>query len=199
MKIRNKKAFTLVELIATIVILGVIMIIAIPNVLGIIDKNKKDDFIEAAKQLVAEVEYKIRSDQTIELPQTNNTGIIVTLGHLNSNNFENSPYEYDYNLASFVLVAMIDNRYEYYVHLTAASTITEVIEGSVVTTITSEKIDPKNIGINLTNVKNLNGNNRFNYVEKGGDVDQYKYDEISSSSNKKVNIDNRSITVTNCY
>lgn len=204
MKLKNKKAFTLVELIATIVILGVIMIIAIPNVLNIIDKNKKDDFIEAAKLLVTEVEYKVKSDQNIELPKENNKGILVTLNYLKSNSFENCPYEYNYSLKSFVLVAMIDNKYEYFVHLTSDSVIYEVIEGSITQTIVSETANPKNVGINLTNVKNLYGDNRFNYISKGGDVEIEKYEELTSSSNIQVNVHNQSgnaitVTVNNTY
>lgn len=40
-KRKNKNAFTLVELLATIVILAVILVIAVPKVISIIDDAKK--------------------------------------------------------------------------------------------------------------------------------------------------------------
>ena len=39
---KNQKGFTLVELLAVIVILGIIAAIAIPSIGGIIDKSKED-------------------------------------------------------------------------------------------------------------------------------------------------------------
>ena len=63
-----KKAFTLIELLAVIVILGIIMTIAIPNVIATLDKNKKETFIEDAKKVISSAEYKIRTDTKIEYP-----------------------------------------------------------------------------------------------------------------------------------
>jgi len=47
---RNKRGFTLVELLATITILGVIMMIAVPTVSIYINKSKVDSFVYTAKQ-----------------------------------------------------------------------------------------------------------------------------------------------------
>ena len=45
----NKKGFTLVELLGVLIILSIIMLIAVPNVISILDKNKKNFFIADAK------------------------------------------------------------------------------------------------------------------------------------------------------
>ena len=45
-RIKNQKGFTLIELLAVIIILAVIMTVAIPNIVGTLDKNKKDSFIK---------------------------------------------------------------------------------------------------------------------------------------------------------
>ena len=37
---KNKKGFTMVELLAVIVILGILMGVALPKVLGLLDSNK---------------------------------------------------------------------------------------------------------------------------------------------------------------
>ena len=62
----NKKGFTLIELLAVVIILGVIMTIAVPNVLSMLDRNKKDTFIENAKTMVTQAEYTLRSNTTGE-------------------------------------------------------------------------------------------------------------------------------------
>ena len=51
MKKMNKKGFTLVELLAVIVILAIILIIAVPGVLTIIDNSRKDSLVSTAKSL----------------------------------------------------------------------------------------------------------------------------------------------------
>ena len=48
--LRDKKGFTLVELLATVVILGIIMIVAVPNVMGILTRNRSNTYLEDAKK-----------------------------------------------------------------------------------------------------------------------------------------------------
>lgn len=53
MKKLNKKGFTLVELLAVIVILGVIMLIAIPSVGTIISNSRKNSFVSSGKMYIS--------------------------------------------------------------------------------------------------------------------------------------------------
>ena len=55
---KNNKGFTLIELLATITILSIIMLIAIPNVIGVVQRNKQKTFVEDAKKFISLAQYK---------------------------------------------------------------------------------------------------------------------------------------------
>ena len=58
----KKKGFTLVELLAVIAILALLVIIALPNVLSMFNKAKKDTFLTEAKSIFKESTNKYISD-----------------------------------------------------------------------------------------------------------------------------------------
>ena len=47
--LNNKKGFTLVELLAVIVIMGILMMVAIPSISRVIENSRKDTFVDIAK------------------------------------------------------------------------------------------------------------------------------------------------------
>jgi len=57
--LKNKKGFTLVELLAVIVILAIILAIAVPGISGIINSAKKGSFESDAKMIVTGIEYNV--------------------------------------------------------------------------------------------------------------------------------------------
>lgn len=63
MKLINKKAFTLIELLAVILILGIIALIAIPTVNNIINESKKGAFKASVQNIVREIEQNCRIEQ----------------------------------------------------------------------------------------------------------------------------------------
>ena len=53
----NNKGFTLVELLAVIVVLGIVLTIAVPGVTKLINKSKKNSFESSAQGLIQSAKY----------------------------------------------------------------------------------------------------------------------------------------------
>lgn len=120
----NKKGFTLIELLATISILALLMMVAVPNVMSTIDKNKQNTYVEDAKRMITLAEYEVRSNSSIELP-TNGNCIVIVLGSLDLTDFNEGPEGGSYDLEnSYVVIARSGSSYVYY------ATIVENYDGS---------------------------------------------------------------------
>ncbi|MBA9025738.1 type II secretion system protein [Peribacillus huizhouensis] len=61
----NQKGLTLVELLAVIVILGIIAAIAVPSIGNIIDNSKKDAHIANAQQLISSAKLAVAANDDI--------------------------------------------------------------------------------------------------------------------------------------
>lgn len=57
--LKNKKGFTLVELLAVIVILAIILAIAVPGISGIINNSRRSAFEADVKMIITGIEYEI--------------------------------------------------------------------------------------------------------------------------------------------
>lgn len=130
----NKKGFTLVELLAALVILGLLTAIAAPNIIGILQSTKLNTYVQDAEKLVTLAEYKFKGDTSVVKPAAKdsnpNSGtskcIIMTMKYLGTGEFKNPPYGGSYESVgdrSFVVIKRNDNsadgtlNYEYYVQL----------------------------------------------------------------------------------
>ncbi len=141
----KNKGFTMVELLATITILGMLMLIAVPNVISIIDKNKKRTYVEDAQKMRTLAEYEFRSNATIEKPK-NGFCIIFRLGSLDMTELQQGPEGGTYSVdQSFVAIANEGGTYKYYVNL-------------------KEEYDGGVRGINLTDVDVLNSEGAIRHV-----------------------------------
>jgi prepilin-type N-terminal cleavage/methylation domain-containing protein len=81
----NRKGFTLVELLAVIVILAIILAIAIPGISGVIESSTKNAFESDAKMLLKEINYKMMEDSAFKPSDVNETTITSLLNISNSN------------------------------------------------------------------------------------------------------------------
>lgn len=114
----NKKGFTLVELLAVIVILGVIMVFGIPLLINLLSNSRNKIYVEDAKKLISKAEYKMKSSSSyIEKPDPGDC-IIISLLYLDDGEFDNPPNDGEYlKENSFVVVKNTGTKMEYAVML----------------------------------------------------------------------------------
>ena len=148
----SRKGFTLIELLVTIFILSLIMLVAVPNVMNIVDKNKKETYVNDAKKMITLAEYKLKSDSSIALPNEGSC-IIVLMKALDLSDFSKGVEggEYDTN-NSYVVIARDNNKYIY---------MATIIE----------KYGDRVRGINLSSRDDLNKEGAFNLVKEDEEVE----------------------------
>lgn len=155
---KNNKGFTLIELLATLAILSIIMVMAVPNVIGIVRRNKNKTYVEDAKKIVSLAEYKVRSNPSYR--PANGQSYCFFLSFLGATELEKAPdggsYSNDY---TFVRVSRNGNEYLYTVQLV-------------------EEKESKRTGVLATSSTNLFQDNYSKLIKSSGfsrcDVNQYR-------------------------
>ena len=105
----NNKGFTMIELLASMVLLSILMLTAVPTVLRVMDDSRKTTITNDAKKFVSNVEYKIKHNNNyIKRPKKQNDCILLTLGYLDlGSEFKEGPHGGSYSLDdSFVVVKL---------------------------------------------------------------------------------------------
>lgn len=110
----NNKGFTLVELLAAIVILSILVAFSIPVLSGVFEKNRNKIYISDAQKLISLAEYKVQaSSSVIEKPDDGDC-ILISMLYLDSTDFDNPPGEGKYlKESSYVVVKNNNGKLEY--------------------------------------------------------------------------------------
>jgi type IV pilus assembly protein PilA len=112
---KKSRGFTLVELLAVIVILAVILVIAIPNVMKMIDKARLDSYKRTEDMLVSAAQ-KYMAQQGITLNTVGDTTTVSYNTDLRGNNFIDKVYDQKNKTectSSKVIVTKITTGYTY--------------------------------------------------------------------------------------
>ena len=98
---KKKNGFTLVELLAVIVILAIILVIAVPKITDTIKNSKKASFESSAKTIAAQAEKKKMENEILGDTGSINCSDVVKL---NNNDYSNCSITFDGNTAKVSLV-----------------------------------------------------------------------------------------------
>lgn len=130
---KKKNGFTLVELLAMLVIMGILMVVAIPNITGILSNQKVNSLKSDATNLIETAKVKIAKDTSINKP-TPQQCLFFTLDALDENDdFSKGPNGGEYmRYESFVVatresgISAGTTKYSYYVRLVEKISETEI-------------------------------------------------------------------------
>ena len=107
---KKKRAFTLIELLAVIIILGILMIVAIPSVTSYINDSRKSAYVDTAKEIVSGTR-NIVNEGSLGMYDTDTTYYIES-GYIKTENASKSPYGEFVN--AYVIVTYNGKGYTYY-------------------------------------------------------------------------------------
>lgn len=106
----NKKAFTLIELLAVIVILAIVLAIAIPGISGLIRSSTRGAFESDAKLLVKAINYKLLEDVDFDvtnIKKNPDTGedTVASILKLSTNNYQEvSAYRDEFDKVNILVI-----------------------------------------------------------------------------------------------
>ena len=108
---KSRKGFTLIKLLAVIIILGILMLIAIPSVTTYINNSRKETYVNTIQELIKGTVVKVNSGES-DIFDTDTTYYIPTSAIKLENGDAQSPYgELD---DAYVVVTYNGDDYDYY-------------------------------------------------------------------------------------
>ena len=110
----KKKGFTLIELLTVIAILAIILLISVPTILGVMDKAKKQAFIESGISIAKSLQNDLMASNIIDsskisLP-SNGKSKSVSLSEIN--------YDNGNDITGNIVITNVDGDYKYYLYIT---------------------------------------------------------------------------------
>ena len=180
----NKKGFTLIEILAVIIILGIVATIGIAAITRNIDKSRKSSFVNIARNYV-ESARAMRTEDKLPIDISNGRILVMPFSSITGVQLENAdetPYgdlDMDY---CYIIVYNKDNKnYSYYVTMKDTSNhginmveVNDLQEKSVILdenneiknieSLTYIEIDGVNFSISYNGIQR-DENNKIKYVE----------------------------------
>ncbi|WP_175639838.1 prepilin-type N-terminal cleavage/methylation domain-containing protein [Metabacillus schmidteae] len=141
---KNERGLTLIELLAVVVILGIIAAIAIPAIGGMIANSKADAHIANAKQIANAARLYVTTGDIVNKDKETDNKVtlkeLIDAGHLESIKDPNGNADYD-TTKSFVIVDDPESPTNYYVTLEGASKYADATDNIDASDLTREDID----------------------------------------------------------
>ena len=115
---KNNKGFTLVEVLAMLVVLGIIIGVTVPNITGILNNQKTNLIAEDGIKMIENAKNEFIVSEKVKYPEDGKC-VIFTLDRLDKNSdIENGIENGKYNKTkSFVTVKRVAKSYQYSVRL----------------------------------------------------------------------------------
>ena len=159
----NRKGFTLVELLAVIVILGILITIGTISVSTMISNSRKQTFVDSARNFVAATRQLAAENPGRFYPQDSGSSNVVYIKDLSISGpgATKSPYNCDYDYSkSFVRIENTRYGYDFYVALV------DVEDHALVGMDGTKYIDVKESELNVNKIRQ-DGNVSFDLSEYG--------------------------------
>ena len=105
---KNKKGFTLVELLAVIVILGLLMIVAIPNITRVIRNARRDTYADNAKALIDAFRLQLNAQSTSCTTPGENSGVYIDAANIDLESGQNNKSSFNKTFSGQYVAAIAD-------------------------------------------------------------------------------------------